>query len=158
MILDPAPTAVVASPDGQRIYIRHDPTTKSLSSINTVSVIETTGSTIVASIPVGTASAGDVSISPDGSRLYVTNNVDFTLSVIDTGTNTVIHTIAAGYLGSSHGVAVSPDGSELYVTDFNQPGSTFVVDTTSYAVAPTPIATGAGSEKSSSRPMACGHG
>ena len=148
--LDPAPTAVVASPDGQRVYIRHDP--------GTVSVIDTTDNSVVASIEVGAASAGDVAIAPinqrwtpirsiGGSRLYVTNNVDSTLSVIDTELNAVIQTIAAGQLGSAHSVAVSPAGTELYVTDFDQPGSTFVVDANPVNVNETPIVTGAGSNK-----------
>ena len=148
--LDPAPTAVVASPDGQRVYIRHDP--------GTVSVIDTTDNSVVASIEVGAASAGDVAIAPinqrwtpirsiGGSRLYVTNNVDSTLSIIDTELNAVIQTIAAGQLGTAHSVAVSPAGTELYVTDFDQPGSTFVVDANPVNVNETPIETGAGSDK-----------
>ena len=148
--LDPAPTAVVASPDGQRVYIRHDP--------GTVSVIDTTDNSVVASIEVGAASAGDVAIAPinqqwtpirsiGGSRVYVTNNVDSTLSIIDTERNSVIETIAAGQLGSAHSVAVSPAGHELYVTDFDQPGSTFVIDANPVNVNETPIETGAGSDK-----------
>ena len=148
--LDPAPTAVVVSPDAQRVYIRHDP--------GTVSVIDTTDNSVVASIEVGAASAGDVAIAPinqrwtpirsiGGSRLYVTNNVDSTLSIIDTQLNAVIETIAAGQLGTAHSVAVSPAGTELYVTDFDQPGSTFVIDANPVNVNETPIATGAGSDK-----------
>ncbi len=164
--LDPAPTAAAVSHDAQRVYIRHDP--------GTVSVIDTTDNSVVASIEVGAASAGDVAVAPrnqrwfpirsfNGSRVYVTNNVDSTLSIIDTELNGVVETIAAGQLGSAHSVAVSPLGSELYVTDFDQPGSTFVVEAnpvdidetqgagaarvTAKARDPISIETGAGSDK-----------
>jgi YVTN family beta-propeller protein len=45
----------------------------------------------------------------------VTNVGDDTVSVIDTGTNTVTNTIPVG--SAPHGITVSPDGSKVYVTN-----------------------------------------
>lgn len=59
---------------------------------NTVSVINTATNTVIATIPVG-ASPDQVTILPDGTFAYVTNQVDNTVSVIDIATNMVIATI-----------------------------------------------------------------
>src|SRR6266851_4582487 len=68
----------------------------------TVSVIDTTTNTVVATIPVGLFPSG-VAITPDGTRAYVinqfvTNQGDNTVSVIDTMTNTIVATIPVGLL------------------------------------------------------------
>src|SRR5215471_17546506 len=82
----------------------------------TVSVIDTTSNTVAATIPVGSAPTG-VAVTPDGSRVYVTNFNDNTVSVIATASNMVTAVITVG--DSPFGVAVSPDGSTVYVTDDN---------------------------------------
>jgi YVTN family beta-propeller protein len=84
---------------------------------NTVSVIATATNTVVGlPIPVGDFPFG-VAVSPDGSKVYVTNTANlthnYTVSVIATATNTVTATIPVG--GFPTGVAVSPDGSIVYV-------------------------------------------
>jgi YVTN family beta-propeller protein len=70
-------------------------------------------------------------VSPDGSKLYVTNNSSNNLSVIATATNTVIATIAVGV--NPVGVAVTPDGSEVYVAD-SRSNSVSVFDTATNTV------------------------
>ena len=50
---------------------------------------------VIATIPVGNDPIG-VAVSPDGTRAYVTNNINDTVSVIDTATNTVTATIPVG--------------------------------------------------------------
>ena len=79
-----------------------------------MSVIDTATNTVIATIPVGDTPCG-VAVSPDGTRAYVTNLVDDTVSVIDTATNTVTATIPVG--DGPDGVAVSPDGTRVYVTN-----------------------------------------
>ena len=54
-------------------------------------------------------------MSPDGSKVYVTNNLSNTVSVINTATNTVTATIPVG--ANPFGVSVSPDGSKVYVAN-----------------------------------------
>ncbi|WPN52562.1 YncE family protein [Pseudomonas sp. P9_2] len=51
--------------------------------------------------------------SPNGKFLYVTNNTTHSVSVIDTTTDKVIHTITG--LNGPYSLAVHPDGSLLYV-------------------------------------------
>jgi len=56
-------------------------------------VIDTATDTVIASIPVGVNPFG-VSVTSDGSKVYVTNTGDSTVSVINTATNTVTATIS----------------------------------------------------------------
>ena len=57
-----------------------------------VLVIDTATNNVDATIPVGPVPA-PVAITPDGTRAYVGNVGDSTVSVIDTASNTVIVTI-----------------------------------------------------------------
>ena len=100
---------------------------------NTVSVIDTATDTISATIPVGLAPEG-VAVSPDGSKVYVTNLNSNTVSVIDTATDTVNATIPVGL--APFGVAVSPDGSKVYVTH-NESSTISVIDTATNTVSAT---------------------
>jgi YVTN family beta-propeller protein len=70
--------------------------------------------------PVGVRPVG-VAVSPDGTRAYVTNMGDGTLSVVDTSLPAVIATVQVG--GSPFGpfdAVVHPDGSRIYVASFNR--------------------------------------
>ena len=49
--------------------------------------------TVVATVTVGSAPYG-VAITPDGTRVYVSNTLSNNVSVIDTSTNTVMATVA----------------------------------------------------------------
>ena len=81
---------------------------------NTVSVINTATNTVSATITVGSDPNG-VSVSPDGSKVYVANEGANTVSVINTATNTVTATITVGT--NPYGISVSPDGSKVYVAN-----------------------------------------
>lgn len=85
-----------------------------LSPGNTVSVINTTTNAIAASITVGNNPFG-VSVSNDGTRVYVSNYSSNSVSVINTSTNTVISTISVGTFPM--GIIVSADGSRVYVAN-----------------------------------------
>src|SRR5229473_2704675 len=98
----------------------------------TVSVIDTTTNTVVATIPVGLF-ASEVAITPDGTRAYVPNQQDFILSVIDTATNTVVTTIP---VSGTAGIAITPDGTRAYVTSPGG-GTVSVIDTVTNTVAAT---------------------
>ncbi|WP_427912923.1 hypothetical protein ACPWT1_20235 [Ramlibacter sp. MMS24-I3-19] len=88
---------------------------------NTVSVIDVATSMVTGTIPVGVSPVG-VAVTPDGSRVYISNRTasDFegSVSVIDTATNAVLATIPVP--GSPYGVAVSPDGAQVYVANHHQ--------------------------------------
>ncbi len=100
---------------------------------NTVSVVDrATGA--VRTIPVvGTPRA--VVISPDGSRAYVSGYKG--VSVIDTGTDTVLSKVAING-GYSYGIAISGDGRRLYVSNAGN-NTVSVIDAT--PAVPTVIAT-----------------
>ena len=100
---------------------------------NTVSVIDIATNTVTATVDVGTCPGG-VAVSPDGSKVYITNEYSSNVSVIDTATNSVIATVDVG--NSLWGVAVSPDGSKVYVANENS-STVSVIDTTTNTITAT---------------------
>ena len=108
---------------------------------NSVSVIEIATNTVIATIPVGNNPIG-VSVSPDGSRAYVTNRVTTggSVSVIETISNTVIATIDVGL--SPTGLIVSPDGARVYVANAASDNISVIDAATNTVIATIPAGTG----------------
>lgn len=73
-----SPRTIAADPTRDLIYVVYTDT-------NNVGVIDTTTNILFASIPVGT-NPFDIVVLPDGSKAYVTNQADLTLSIIDLDT------------------------------------------------------------------------
>jgi YVTN family beta-propeller protein len=71
---------------------------------------------VIATIPVGLAPTG-IAVNEVTNRIYVTNYIDNTVSVIDGSTNIVIATIPVG-LGPS-GIGVNPITNKVYVANHN---------------------------------------
>jgi YVTN family beta-propeller protein len=95
-------------------------------------------------VPVGSFPTG-VAVDPAGTRVYVTDGVSNTVSVIATATNTVVATVPVGSIPI--GVAVDPAGSRVYVANnnvFSGVSSTVsVIDTaTNTVVATVPVGRG----------------
>jgi gliding motility-associated-like protein len=82
---------------------------------NNVSVINTDGYNVVATIPVGTNPVKTI-VSADGNQVYVLNKGSNSLSVIDALTNLVTATITVG--GQPDDMQVTKDGSMLYVSNY----------------------------------------
>jgi YVTN family beta-propeller protein len=83
---------------------------------NTVSVINPSINTVVATIPVGINPRG-IAFNPDNGFLYVTNFGSDTVSVINPVTNTVVGApISVG--SGPRSVAFNSDNGFLYVTNF----------------------------------------
>jgi YVTN family beta-propeller protein len=100
---------------------------------NTVSVVDTSTNTVVATVTVGNSPFG-VAVNPGGTRAYVANAFSSDISVIDTSTNTVIATVALD--NTPYGVALTPDGAHAYVTN-PVSNSVSVIDTATNTVVAT---------------------
>jgi len=87
------------------------------------------GFAVSGTIPVGSG-PNQVVMTPDGSKVYVSNGGDDTVSVIGTLSNTVIATIPVGSQPAQ--LAVSPDGSRVYVG--NEGGGVSVISTATNSV------------------------
>jgi YVTN family beta-propeller protein len=98
---------------------------------NTVSVINTSNNTVVATIPVGANPIG-IAVTPNGDFVYVGNRLANTVSVISTATDTVVDTVTVG--SSPLQVAITPNGAFAYVTN-NGSGTVSVIDTATHTVA-----------------------
>lgn len=108
----------VSHPERRRVP-RHRLTTTLLSVVLALGLVVAGGSAasadvvVVPSLAVGDGPSG-VAVSPDGSKAYVVNVLDDTVSVIGTSTDTVSGTISVGAL--PYFVAFTPDGTKAYVT------------------------------------------
>lgn len=103
------PRAVAVHPDGTFAYI------VSLSAglgdgEGQVTIVETATRAVKGTIPVGQQPLS-AAISPDGTRLYVSNERDGTLSVIDTVSRNVIAVLPGG---NGNSLVVSPSGERVY--------------------------------------------
>ena len=103
---------------------------------NTVSVIDTANNTVTATLQVGLFPKG-VSVTPDGTKVYVTSPHDDPgdFSVIDAATNKVIANVLVGE--SLYGVAVTSEGKNVYVVSggsYNAPSNVSVINTTTNKV------------------------
>jgi YVTN family beta-propeller protein len=107
------------------------------SGTQTVTVIDTTTNAIAALIPTGIGcfcvGADGIAVSPDGASVYVTNEIENSLSVIDAVTNQVTATIPLG-AGGPIAVAVSPDSTRVYVVMGSLTTAVKVIDTSTLAV------------------------
>ncbi len=95
-----------------------------------VSVIDTASNAVTATVPV--SSPYELAVSPDGTRVYVTNFADDTLSIINTATNQV-EAIVPGLVRPAQ-VAVDPTGSRAYIAGGVIPGYVAVLDTATNTV------------------------
>lgn len=125
---------MAVSPGGGRIYLPTksspiDPADYSLS------VLAGSGeASLLANIPTGGTQSVAAAVTPDGSRVYVTNSGSGNVGVIDTASNLFVTAIPVGT--SPWGIAVSPDGDRIYVA-LQGANSVAVINTSSDTVAGT---------------------
>jgi YVTN family beta-propeller protein len=103
------PNGVAVTPDGSKVYVVIEVAgTTGFPVPGSVSVIDTLTNTMVGMpIPVGSDPTG-IAITPDGSKVYVTNEADNTVSVIDTATNIVVAVLPVGNAPFAFGVFIQP--------------------------------------------------
>jgi YVTN family beta-propeller protein len=93
-----------------------------------ISLIDSDTNTVIGTIEGIEVNHG-AAAAPDGSRFYVSNEVDHTLDVIDAATLTITHRI--GLSGRPNNVAIRADGRRVYVAIVSAPGAVDVIDTAS---------------------------
>jgi YVTN family beta-propeller protein len=103
--VDERPEAICLTPDGRALYVVGGPDEAGLT------VIDTTRDAVVTKLPVGSATS--IVAAPDSRTVWVHHGESDTLSVIDTGTNTVTATVSAPAPDGAH-LAVAPDSSRIY--------------------------------------------
>lgn len=79
-----------------------------------ITEINSANNAIFATAPWAHGSNGGIAITPDGSRMYVDNAEDSSVSVFDTARNVPLVEIAVGQ--NPIGLAITPDGSRAYVS------------------------------------------
>jgi len=123
------PYDLAISPDGSRLYTAD-------SGYGSVSVINTTSNSVMATIAVGNVGIQGIAVSPDGKRVYATGSsqVDGSgvITVIDAATNIIVNTIKLD--SNLFGISVSPDGSRLYIPVDNNEAVVRVVSTSTNSV------------------------
>ncbi|WP_054697876.1 YncE family protein [Geotalea toluenoxydans] len=114
---------------------------------NTVSVVDTSGNNFLApKISLGTGqSPFGVAVSANGKRVYISNKISKSISVIDALTDvnnpTVVTTISP-LANTPSGIAINPAGTRLYVANYDATSLT-VLDISALApgtVVPTVLA------------------
>jgi YVTN family beta-propeller protein len=121
-VIDTASNTVVASirlPTGPEFFQAITPDGKHLYETDgccRVLVVDTATNTMSSTIFVGNG-PGPIAVTPDGLHVYVVNQADRTVSVIDTSSNTVVGgpipvTSQSSFAG---GLVFTPDGGHAYV-------------------------------------------
>ncbi len=90
---------------------------------NTVSVIDLSIGTVVATIPVSAGPHGMI-VAPDSRTVYMSGDGSSNLDAIDTATDRVRRTIEIGK--SPHGLAMAPDGRTLVAAIYGEDKIVFV--------------------------------
>jgi YVTN family beta-propeller protein len=134
--------ALAINPAGTRLYT-------SIAELNEVEVIDIATASVVARVDMSVTAGPNafpwnITVSPDGAQVYVANNANTyppppgKVSVIDAGTNTVVHTIDTDPYPDD--VAFSPDGSKAYIlTAGDAAGTMQTVNTADWTVTATVV-------------------
>ncbi len=81
-----------------------------------------TAAQVIATIPVGATPFG-IGVTPDGSRVYVSNSTGASVSVIDTAAATVTSTITSDVGTTPVGIAIDRSGMYAYVANYGGSGT-----------------------------------
>jgi YVTN family beta-propeller protein len=99
---------VAFSPSGDRIFVGGGAS----NDVKLFSLTDAGTFAAAGSIPVANAAPSGLSLSPDGSRLYVALNMTHEVAVIDTSALTIIQRIPVGIY--PYTTVMSADGSKVY--------------------------------------------
>jgi YVTN family beta-propeller protein len=125
LMTDPSfnPNGLAISPDGTRAYIANFNTNGG------ISVIDMASRAIIATIATNAYPQG-VTLTPDGSQLWITYPLGASVDIFDTLSNTQVTGLN---IGETFDLAFNSTGTRAYITSqATTPGSVVVVDTSSY--------------------------
>lgn len=107
-----------------------------------ITEINSANNVVFATAPWGHGSNGGIAITPDGSRMYVDNADDASVSVFDTATNVPLVEIPVGM--NPIGLAITPDGSRAYVSSAGSDIVSVIAIATNSVIKTIPVGAGAG--------------
>src|SRR5690606_1122121 len=108
------PRGIQMSPDGAHVYVAlSDDTPGDESDDDAIGVVDIATGGVMRMYDAG-SDPEQFAISPDGRRLYASNEDAGTMSITDVESGAVVNTLVVGI--EPEGVAVSPDGRWVYVT------------------------------------------
>lgn len=114
------PTGIAITPNSLFAYVANN-NNYGLAGADSVSVLNLANNTLETTIHDSSFNQPyTVTMSPDGTKAYVTNSNSTTITIINTATNSVIGTIG-GFSGPS-GMAITADGGTAYVNNYGVGG------------------------------------
>jgi len=114
---NPSPSGIALNLAGTRAYVTDASVGHRLCRINLVALpasVANADCAVVGAADDDGANPNAVAVSPDGTRAYVVNHGEATVSAVDTATLAVTRTFPLGY-GSPNGIAISASGRRAYV-------------------------------------------
>ncbi len=106
-----------------------------------ITEINSANNVAFATAPWAHGSNGGIGITPDGSRMYVDNAEDASVSVFDTATNVPLVEIPVGM--NPIGLAITPDGSRAYVSSQGSDTVSVIAIATNSVIKTIPVGAGA---------------
>ncbi|MCH9630069.1 MAG: hypothetical protein S4CHLAM37_00620 [Chlamydiia bacterium] len=104
-----SPMDIVISPDGQRAFISYR--------YEGVAVIDIKTNQVIEYLTAGFSEPSGIAITPDGTKVYVLNYADSSVSIIDTRTYEVDDTSLTSGFALPRNIAITLDGTKAYVTN-----------------------------------------
>jgi YVTN family beta-propeller protein len=123
---------VAITPDGAFAYVANSGVDKS------VSVIDTSTNSVVATIPNLGTEPWNVAITPDGAFAYVTIKGTNNVAVIETASNSVVGYVPVG--GCPFGITITPNGQFAYVSNECENSESVINVATNTVVGTVPVA------------------
>ena len=125
--------AVAAQPYAYVLTQRDDPATPENRGIQSIVVFDAATNTRVTSVDAGLGCQcvmpDGIAIARDGSEVYAVNEVEQSVTIMATATNTVVTTLGSAIIGNDPaGIVVSPDNGRLYVLNGSGVTGVTVVD------------------------------
>src|SRR5260370_26478526 len=102
-----------------------------------ITEINSANNVAFATAPWAHGSNGGIAVTPDGSRMYVSNHEVSSVSVFDTATNVSLTEIAVGL--NPIGLAITPDGSHIYVANQNSDNVSVIAVATNTVIKTIPV-------------------